>query len=54
MADPTQLPAAPQPRYRWVILFILFLATTINDYDRVVYSITLGFLKDTLPIGDKE
>ncbi|MFC1761961.1 MFS transporter [Planctomycetota bacterium] len=42
------------PRYRWIILAVLFLATTVNYYDRVVYSITVGYLKEALQIGDLE
>jgi ACS family hexuronate transporter-like MFS transporter len=42
------------PRYRWVILCLLFVATTINYYDRVVYSITVGYLKEALQMGDLE
>lgn len=40
--------------YRWVILFVLFLATAVNYYNRVVYSLTVGYLKESLQIGDLE
>jgi len=40
--------------YRWVILFILFLATAVNYYDRVVFGITVTYIKDALQIGDRE
>ena len=54
MSNGTTLEPNSYPSYRWVILSILFLATTINYYDRVVYSITVGYLKEVLQIGDLE
>ena len=54
MSNGTTLEPNSYPSYRWVILAILFLATLINYYDRVVYSITVGYLKEALQIGDLE
>ncbi|MBN1763954.1 MAG: MFS transporter [Sedimentisphaerales bacterium] len=54
MSNGTTLKPNSYPSYRWIILTILFLATLINYYDRVVYSITVGYLKEALQIGDLE
>ena len=40
--------------YRWVILFVLFLATAAVYYNRMVYSLTAIHLEDHLGIGEKE
>ena len=38
-------------KYRWVILSLLFLATTINYFDRIVLSTLYPEIKDVLSIG---
>ncbi len=40
--------------YRWVILFVLFLATAVVYYNRMVYSLTAVQLEEHLGIGEKE
>jgi len=40
------------PRYRWVILILLFLATTINYFDRIVLSVLIPEIKKSLGISD--
>ena len=47
-------PDKKYPNYRWIIPFILFVATTVNYYDRVVFSVTVTYIKDALQIGDRE
>jgi ACS family hexuronate transporter-like MFS transporter len=42
------------PRYRWIILVILFLATAVVYYNRMVYSLTAVQLEEYLGIGEKE
>ena len=54
MLQNATLKSDSSPGYRWVILALLFLATTIVYYNRVVYSITVGYLKEALQIGDLE
>ena len=39
------------PKYRWVILSLLFTATTINYFDRIILSILYPEIKDILGIS---
>jgi ACS family hexuronate transporter-like MFS transporter len=45
---------AKYSNYRWVILFVLFLATAVVYYNRMVYSLTAVQLEEHLGIGAKE
>jgi ACS family hexuronate transporter-like MFS transporter len=38
--------------YRWVIVSLLFFATLINYYDRIVLSVVIPYIKDELHITD--
>jgi ACS family hexuronate transporter-like MFS transporter len=38
--------------YRWIILTLLFVATTINYFDRIVISVLIPQIKKDLQIGD--
>ena len=40
------------PNYRWVIVSLPFLATTINYFDRIVLSILIPEIKKDLSIND--
>jgi ACS family hexuronate transporter-like MFS transporter len=40
------------PKYRWVILFLVFLATMINYADRIVLGVTSTELKEALSLND--
>lgn len=42
------------PNYRWVILAVLFLATLVLYYNRVVFSITVESLEEAIHIGELE
>jgi len=46
------MPPQDQPRYRWVILTLLFAATTINYFDRIVLSVLIPEIKKTLDIDE--
>ena len=39
---PSGQSAIPQTRVRWWILFLLFLATTINYMDRIAFGFLVG------------
>lgn len=41
-------------RARWWILTLLFLATTINYLDRIVFSVLIPVIRDEMHIGDQE
>lgn len=41
-----------QNNYRWIILTLLFLATTINYLDRIVLSVLIPEIKQQLSIDD--
>lgn len=41
-----------QNNYRWVILSLIFLATTVNYLDRIVLSVLIPEIKEQLGIGD--
>ena len=45
-------PAARFSSYRWVIVSLLFFATLINYYDRIVLSVVIPFVKKELAIND--
>ncbi|MBN2210754.1 MAG: MFS transporter [Sedimentisphaerales bacterium] len=40
------------PSYRWVILLLVFLATTINYADRIVLGVTANEIRETLSLDD--
>ena len=40
--------------YRWVILALLFFATTINYLDRIVLGIMLPLIRAELHLNDQE
>lgn len=42
----------PETNYRWVILSLLFIATTINYFDRIVLSVLIPEIKRELNIND--
>src|SRR5215510_12870827 len=41
-------------RARWWILTLLFLATTINYLDRIVFSVLIPVIRQEMHIGDQE
>ena len=41
-----------QHNYHWVILALIFLATTVNYLDRIVLSVLIPEIKEQLGIGD--
>ena len=42
------------PNYRWVILSLLFAATTINYLDRTVLSVVVKYVKEDLHMDDQQ
>lgn len=42
------------PRYRWVILSVLFAATTVNYLDRTALSILVDYVKGDLALTDRQ
>ncbi len=42
----------PQGRYRWIILGLLFYATTVNYLDRIVFSILIPRIREDLRLSD--
>ena len=54
MEEPSQTNAAKPTRFRWVILFLLFFATTVNYLDRMVMGILATDLQKLFSITDIE
>src|SRR5262245_24749803 len=46
--------AATQTRTRWVILALLFFATTINYLDRIVFAVLIPVIRKELDLGNEE
>ena len=42
------------PRYRWTILVLLFVGTTILYYNRMVFSVTAAYLMESLEINETQ
>ncbi len=54
-SGPAPLAAAhPLPRARWGILALLFLATTINYLDRIVFSVLIPVIRQEIHLTDQE
>ncbi|MBK9166936.1 MAG: MFS transporter [Bryobacterales bacterium] len=44
----------PYSKWRWVILALLFFATTINYLDRIVFSVLIPVIREEMHISDQE
>ena len=41
-------------RYRWLFLGLLFLGTSLNYMDRIIFSVLMPVIRKDIPISDKE
>ena len=44
------VPTPPASRVRWLILSLIFLATTINYVDRIMFGVLMPKIRESMPI----
>ncbi len=54
MTELKQLDSLTYPRYRWVILFLIFLATLINYADRILLPVASQMVREDLSLSDAQ
>ena len=54
MTQHKQLDTVAYPRYRWMILFLIFLATLINYADRILLPVASQMVREDLSLSDAQ
>ena len=44
------VPTPPASRVRWLILSLIFLATSINYVDRIMFGVLMPKIRESMPI----
>ncbi len=54
MTEPKELDVVTYPRYRWIILFLIFMATLINYADRILLPVASQMVREDLSLSDAQ